>query len=86
MNKTEEPKPGELCKACATARAVEHYHGTPAKYCARCKPIQDAALAAEGRAIQADLLRRGVIRNRSAQEVEQDGYERALSSLRKYEP
>lgn len=37
-------KPGELCQACSTARAVEHYHGTPAVYCERCKPLQEAAL------------------------------------------
>lgn len=46
--KASELKPGELCAACASARAVEHYHGTPAKYCARCAPLQAAALKAEG--------------------------------------
>ncbi len=83
---TTEPKPNELCKACSSARAVEHYHGTPARYCARCKPIQQAALAAEGRAMTVGLLRRGVIRNVGAQEVEHEGYEEALASLRKYGP
>lgn len=36
-----------LCKPCSTARAVERYHGTPAKYCARCAPLQsDEAMLA----------------------------------------
>lgn len=47
MTPVDQPKPGQLCKACSTARAVEHYHGAPAKYCKRCKPLQEAAIIAE---------------------------------------
>lgn len=47
MTNDNEPKPGQLCKPCSKARAVEHYHGTPAKYCAHCKPLQEAAIRAE---------------------------------------
>jgi hypothetical protein len=37
-------------------------------------------------ATYADLVRSGVIRHREAIDVEHEGYERALSSLRKYGP
>ncbi len=40
----DEPKPGELCKPCREARAVERYHGTPAKYCERCRSLQEGAV------------------------------------------
>jgi hypothetical protein len=41
---------------------------------------------AEPAASYADLVRSGIIRHQEAIDVEHEGYERALSSLRKYGP
>ncbi len=47
MKPEDQPRSGELCKDCSRSRAVAHYHGTPAKYCARCQSIQERALLAD---------------------------------------